>query len=100
MTVTAEHILAATWKKKKKNVDLQDTKTLGFVLESYSGIFLIINVPDDSTILIRHYICYKVYTLWKMYFLSYFKSAFQQKDGIQVTLSGDWMYLFWYSVQK
>lgn len=44
MTVTVEHILSATWKK----TDLRDTKTLGFVLESYNGIFLITDASDST----------------------------------------------------
>lgn len=59
MTVTVEHILSATWEK----TDLRDTKTLGFVLESYNGIFLITDVSDSTVILSQHCIYYYTYSL-------------------------------------
>lgn len=54
MTVTVEHIFISHVEK----TDLRDTKTLGFVLESYDGIFLIIDVSDSTAILSQHWIYY------------------------------------------
>lgn len=61
MTVTVEHILSATWKKQT----CKTQKHSVFVLESYDGVFLIIDVSDSTAILSQHCIYYDTYSLQK-----------------------------------